>query len=239
MPLLVRFLLAWFIFTFGPGIAITGRLTRNLDLLRRLTVALGVGTAAAPLLINLLGRLHLVPAFPYLAAALTIGGLTLWRRHPTDSARTSWGDLGACAALVALAIGVGIIVFAHRIETTPAGIILYGDYDSADMSYYAAEASEASHTVPPMASYYSGHRLNAAYYPQLVPAMIHRFAAIPVLSIYFKYLWPTFLALGALTAFALVRCLAPVGVAVLAPVLILVAGDFSYLAAWFLPHATE
>ena len=77
----------------------------------------------------------------------------------------------------------GIIVFAHRVESTPAGIVLYGEYDSADMSYYAAEASEASHTVPPMASYYSGHRLNAAYYPQLVPAMIHRFAAIPVLSV--------------------------------------------------------
>src|ERR1700716_881370 len=68
--------------------------------------------------------------------------------------------------------------------------------------------------------------------------MIHRFAAIPVLSIYFQYAWPTFLALGALTAFALVRLLAPVGVSLLAPVLILVAGDFSYLAAWFLPHAT-
>src|SRR5947208_2354302 len=80
--LLVRFLLAWFIFTFGPGIATTGRLTRNLDLLRRVIVALGVGTAAAPLLIDVLGRLHLVPIFPYLAAALTIGGLTLWRRNP-------------------------------------------------------------------------------------------------------------------------------------------------------------
>ena len=44
--------------------------------------------------------------------------------------------------------------------------------------YYAAEASEASHTVPPMASYYSGHQLNAAYYPHLVLGMIHRFAAV-------------------------------------------------------------
>ena len=46
--------------------------------------------------------------------------------------------------------------------------MLYGDYDTADLGYYAAEASEAAHTVPPMASYYSGHRLNAAYYPHLV-----------------------------------------------------------------------
>jgi hypothetical protein len=238
MPLAL-FLLAWFIFTFGPGVAITGRLTRDLDPLRRLIVALGVGSAMAPVLIDLLGRLNLVPAFPYLAVALAIAGLSQSRRRSMESpVRTAWHDVAACAALVALAGGLGTLVFAHRIESTPAGIVLYGDYDSADMSYYAAEASEASHTVPPMASYYSGHRLNAAYYPQLVPAMIHRFAAIPVLSIYFRYLWPTFLALGALTAFALVRCLAPIGVALLAPALILVAGDFSYLAAWFLPHAT-
>ena len=54
------------------------------------------------------------------------------------------------------------------------GISVYGDYDSADLSWYAVVASEASHTVPPTASYYSGHRLNAAYYPHLVLAMANR-----------------------------------------------------------------
>src|ERR1051325_6361170 len=61
---LVVFLLAWFIFTFGPGIAITGRLTRDLDPLRRIVIALGAGTAAAPVLINLLGRFDLEAGFP-------------------------------------------------------------------------------------------------------------------------------------------------------------------------------
>jgi hypothetical protein len=88
-----------------------------------------------------------------------------------------------------------------------------------------------------MAAYYSGHRLNAAYYPHLVLGMVHRFAAVPVLSMYYRYAWPTFLSLTALTAFVLVRSLAARGVAVLAVVLILVGSDFSYLAAWFLPHA--
>jgi hypothetical protein len=68
--------------------------------------------------------------------------------------------------------------------------------------------------------------------------MIHRFAAVPVLSIYYRYGWPTFLSLSALTAFSLVRPLASRGTALFAAVLILVGGDFSYLAAWFLPHAT-
>ena len=119
----------------------------------------------------------------------------------------------------------------------PDGIVLYGEYDTADLTYYAAEASEASHTIPPMASYYSGHKLNAAYYPHLVFAMIHRFASVPVLSIYFAYAWPTFLVLSALTGFVLVRALASRAVAVLAIALVLVGSDFSYLAAWYLPDA--
>ena len=134
-------------------------------------------------------------------------------------------------------MGLGVIVFAHRLETTPDGIVLYGEYDTADLTYYAGEASEASHTIPPMAFYYSGHNLNAAYFPHLVPAMIHRFAAVPVLSIYFRYAWPTFLSLSALTGFVLVRSLASRGVSVLAVALMIVASDFSYLAAWFLPQA--
>ena len=239
---LVIFLLAWFIFTFGPGIAVTGRLTRDLDPLRRVVVALGVGSAAAPVLINLLGRLHLVPAFPFAAVALVGLGLWLSRGGTTNVLRditTSRGDVIACAALVALAVGLGVIVFAHRLETTPDGIVLYGEYDTADLTYYAGEASEASHTIPPMAFYYSGHKLNAAYFPHLVPAMIHRFAAVPILSIYFQYAWPTFLALGAATGFVLVRSMASRGVATLAVALMIVASDFSYLAAWFLPQAQK
>jgi hypothetical protein len=88
-----------------------------------------------------------------------------------------------------------------------------------------------------MASYYSGHKLNAAYYPHLVFAMVHRFAKVPVLSIYFAYAWPTFLVLSALTGFVLVRALASRAVAVLAVALVLAGSDFSYLAAWYLPDA--
>ena len=78
--------------------------------------------------------------------------------------RTERGDLIAAAALLLLAAGIGAIVFWQRMATTGDGILLFGDYDTADLSWYAAVASEASHTVPPTASYYSGHQLNAAYY---------------------------------------------------------------------------
>jgi hypothetical protein len=66
--------------------------------------------------------------------------------------------------------------------------------------------------------------------------MVHRFGDVPLLSVYFTYAWPAFLALGSLSAFLLVRALASTGTAFLAVVLLLIAGDFSYLAAWYLPH---
>ncbi len=233
LPIPIRFLLPWALFTFGPGIAVSAGLTRDLDPLLRVIVALGVGSAATPVLIDVLGRMNMVAAFPYIVSALAVGGAATWRRV----VRLSLADAAACGVLLALAAGLGAVVFWHRLGFTGGGMQVFGDYDSADLGYYAAVASEASHTVPPTASYYSGHQLNAAYYPHLVLAMIQRFAGVPVSFLHYRYAWPTFLALGALTAFTLVRALASRSVALLSVVLILVGSDFSYLAAWFLPHA--
>jgi hypothetical protein len=244
MPEAIRFFIGWVLFTFGPGVAIAGVVSRSLDPLRRVIVALGAGSAATAVLINVLGRLDLIPAFPYVAVACAGAGLAVWnpvsrqRAGVHDGPRTSRGDAVACAGLVLLVAIVGAIVFWHRLEVTRDGIQVFGDYDSADMSYYAAVASEASHTVPPTASYYSGHKLNAAYYPHLVLAMINRFCEVPILSIFFRYAWPTFVMLGSLTSFTLVRAVASRGTAVLAVVFIVLGSDFSYLAAWFLPHDT-
>lgn len=235
VPEFVRFALAWLLFTFGPGIVLVSRLTRDLDRLTGALIALGAGSAATPVLVDLLGYAGRVELFPYLAAACSGAGLALWWRRPAATPVPA-KDVVACAALVALCVVCGVLVFGHRFATTPAGLMLYGDYDSADMAYYAAEASEATHTVPPTASYYSGHKLNAAYYPHLVLAMIHRFADVPIMPIYFHYAWPAFLALGALVGYVMVRLLAPWTVALVSMALVVTASDFSYLAAWLLPH---
>src|SRR2546421_85591 len=150
VPEPLQFLIGWFVFTIGPGFVVAGAVSRRLDRMTRVVVLLAAGSAAAPGVIDLLGR---------------------------------------------------------------------------------------SHTVPPTASYYSGHQLNAAYYAHLVAAMIHRFLAVPVLAIFFRYAWPTYVSLTAAVAFVLVRLLAARAVAVLAVVLLLLGSDLSYLAAWFLPHA--
>ena len=240
LPMPLRFAIAWFLFTFGPGVVLAGRLTRSLDAVRRVIFVLGVGSATTALLIDVLGRLNLIDIFPYVALAMAGAGIADWtaRSGEPNVDRMSRQALAACGLLVAITIGLGTVVFSHRFQESPGGIVLYGDYDSADLGYYAAEASEASHTVPPTASYYSGHKLNAAYYPHLVLGMIHRFVGVPVMSMYYRYAWPAFQTLSALTAFALVASLASPGVSLLAVVLILVGSDFSYLAAWLLPHNT-
>ncbi len=239
VPVPARFLLVWLLFTLGPGVAAGAWLTRDLDALTRTVVLLGIGSAATAVLVDLLGHVGLLAAYPVLALGLAGASLAVWGRGSVARGpRISWADAAVCLALVALAAGIGAIVFWHRLVAVPDGTLLNGNYDSFDLSFYASIAAEASHTVPPTASYYAGHQLNAAYYPQLVLAMVHRFAAVPLLSIYLRYSWPAFLALGALTAFVLVRSIATRGVAFLAVVFVLVGGDFSYLAAWFLPHAT-
>jgi hypothetical protein len=235
LPLPIRFIVPWFLFTIGPGAAVAGWLTRDLDWVRRTIVLLGAGSASTAVLGDILGRAGFITAYPYVAAVLLGIGIVTWPSR--GSARAERGDVSACLGLVTLAFGLGAVVFWHRLQTGGGAIVLYGDYDTADLSYYAAEASEMSHTVPPMASYYSGHQLNAAYYPHLVLGMIHRFAGVPILPMYYRYAWPTFLAINALTFYTLSRAVASRGVSLLATTLMLVGSDFSYLAAWFLPHA--
>jgi hypothetical protein len=250
LPEPARFLAGFLVFTFGPGAAAAGVVSRGLDAMTRTIVVLAVGMAAAPALVDVLGRTHLVAVFPYLACALTgafvapaiaaglgRGGTGGVAAPGAPLPRVERADLVACASLVALAIALGVIVFWHRLAVDANGIRLFGEYDSADMSWYAAVASEATHTIPPTASYYSGHQLNAAYYAHLVAAMIVRFWSVPILSVFFKYAWPAYVCLAAAMGFVLVRALASRGVAVLSMALLLLGSDFSYLAAWFLPHA--
>jgi hypothetical protein len=238
---LIRFVAFFLAFTFGPGAGCLFHLTRGIDFPRRFVLMLAAGVPAAAVLIDIMGRLGWLSAFPFVAAGLTLVVAVLWwRERPAEPATGSeWTtrDLAACALLAVLALGAGAVAFAHRLTADQNQIVVYGDYDSLDLTYYAAISAEATHTVPPMASYYSGRELNYAYYPQLVLAMVHRFGGVPMLPIYFGYAWPAFLVIAALSGFLFVRAIAPTGTALLALVLVIIAGDFSYVAAWILPHS--
>lgn len=201
---------------------------------------LGAGVPASAVLIDVVGRAGALATFPYVAAGLALVVVFFWWREPErrHSEPGDWTrrDLGACGLIVLLALATSAVAFAHRLTEDPNQIVVYGDYDSLDLTYYAALSAEASHTVPPTAPYYAGRELNYAYYPQLVLAMVHRFGGVRMLPIYFGYAWPAFLAVGVLCGYLFVRSIASTGTALLSMVLLLVAGDFSYVAAWLLPH---
>ncbi|MCC7007332.1 MAG: hypothetical protein IT184_00800 [Acidobacteria bacterium] len=235
MPPAVRFFTGWILFTFGPGLAITAPLTRGDDRLRQTVLALGVGAAASAAIADVLGRLHLAAWFPVSTFACGGAAAAVWRRP--SARKIERADIAAATAIVAIALLTGGIAYAHRTAEDRGGLQLYGDYDSLDLAYYASITSEATHTIPPTAPYYAGRGLNYAYYPQLVPAMLHRFLAVPVTGMYFGYLWPSLLALAGLTGYVFVRTLAPPVAAFVSMAWLMVGGDFSYLAAWALPHA--
>jgi len=238
--LLLRFLLAWVFFTFGPGAVAGAWLTRELDPLRRAIVLLAIGSALLPLVVVALGFMHALGAFLYVSIVLAAAGAwAVAATMPTPRPATTRADWLAAAAIVAVAAATGAMAFAHRLSIDASGVTVFGFYDSMDLSYYAVMASEATHTIPPEASFYAGHSLNAAYYPQLVFSMVRRFADVPLLKMYFGYGWPAVLSLGALTMYVYVRALARPAVAALSVLLALVAADFSYLAAWLLPHASN
>jgi hypothetical protein len=74
--------------------------------------------------------------------------------------------------------------------------------------------------------------LNHSFYPHVVLAVMHRFADVPIVDLYFRYAWPLFLALAALLCFLLVEQFASASAAVLASMLLILGSDLSFLVAW-------
>src|SRR3954462_706276 len=95
LPEPLRFVLGWLVFTVGPGFVVSAGLARSLDPLARVILMLAARSAAAPVLIDLLGRVHLVAIFPYLAAAAA-GAAVVFAADRRDSSRTERGDAIAC-----------------------------------------------------------------------------------------------------------------------------------------------
>jgi hypothetical protein len=228
-----RVILALVVFTLGPGAVVTFGLTADLSAIARAWMACGAGVAASALLADLLARIGFVIAYPVLTSMLTGAAVAVLMsqpaRDPHERSRIGWK--GALVALTAAATGA--VAFAHRLQTAPGEIAVFGDYDSVDLSYYAAITSELTHRVPPLAPFYSGHALNYSWYPQLLLAMVHRFGDAAILRLYFQLAWPMFLTIAAVCGFVFVSEIAGPTTACLAMLLILLGGDFSWIVAWF------
>jgi hypothetical protein len=235
LPVGLRVLIALPVLTFGSGAGPTFRLLAPLSWLARVVLALSFGVAFAPIEAQLLATVGLLPAFPYLAAASSGAVLACWRTSGPAAARGPRPLVPL--VLVALALGMGGLAFAHRMTTSPSGIVIHGEYDSYDLTYYAEIAAELSHTVPPASPFYAGRTLDHPFYPHLLLALVHRFGDVPLLDLYFRYAWPAFLALAMLVCFVFVESISTGWSAAVAAVLFGAGSNLAYLAAWFLHPA--
>jgi len=229
----LRAIVALAVFVIGPGAALADPLTRRVDAVERAIVPLGTGLVGAAALAHALGQLGATSLFPWVAAALT--GVSIQRAivRPPVSGRADRRTLIAVALIAILAAGAGTVAYAKRLSVTPDALIVNGSYDSYDSSYYAAMSAELATHIPPEAPFWTGHRLDYSYHPQLVLAMVYRFGGVPLLDLYFRYAWPTFLIMTGLTAFIFIRRIAGTSVALLATCLLLFGSDLSYIAAFF------
>jgi hypothetical protein len=245
MPLALRFVITFSLFVLGPGAAVIAVLARDVvDPLERWVLALAAGLPLTFAIAQLFGQIGIITAYP--ATACALGGFAIGRgflRRPSAARSLTRYDVAACAVVVGLALGVGLISYAHRTARTPVGVTFFGDFDTFDSTYYAAVSAELANEIPPQAPFRAGHRLGYSYHAQLIPAMIHRFGDVPLVDLYFRYVWPAYLLVASLTIFVTVRRIASPersrgtssSVALLATCLVLLGSDFSYIAAYLRP----
>ncbi|HWB15409.1 MAG TPA: hypothetical protein VG538_03300 [Vicinamibacterales bacterium] len=239
LPAGARAVLALLLFTLGPGWLVAGWLTRDLPSLDRVIVLISAGVAAAPTLADVLSRVGGIAAFPFIAIGAAAASWR-WRKSVASDTASSAAssDPRGVVLIIIVAVICGAMTFGHRLETTPAGVTVYGDYDSVDLSYYAAITAELTHTNPPEAPFYVGHPLNYSYYPTFLLALVHRFADVPILDLHFRWGWPVFFTMAALMLLVFVKTLsASAGAGRLAAILLLLGGDFSYMLVPFVRHA--
>ena len=244
LPVWLRLVIASSFLVFGAGAGLAARLLQPLSWLSRVVLGFSLGVVFAPIMAHALGAADLVVVYPFVAAAMGGGALGYWRE--SEKTREAAGSLAprrlAVLVLVVVTLAMGVMAFAHRLTISPGSqasqstIAISGsdDYDSYDISYYAAIASELSHTVPPASPFMSGRQLDHAFYPHLMLALIHRFGHVPLLELYFRYGFPLLVTLAVLACFVFVESIASVGTAFLAALFFGVGSNLAYLAVWFM-----
>lgn len=235
LPAPLQLVIAAAFLVFGPGIGLTFLLLAPLSWLGRVVLGFSFGVAFVPIVAHVLGGSGLMPAYPFVAAGAGGAALGYWLALPASAPAPAPARL-ATLALVVVTLGTGAAVFTHRLVESRTETAVSGgdDYDSYDLSYYAAIAAELSHTVPPSSPFISGRLLDHAFYPQVVTAVVHRFGHVGLLDLYFRYAMPLFVMLAVLCCFLFVESIAGVGTAFLAALFFGIGSNFAYLFVMFL-----
>ena len=237
-PPAAAFYLTSFAFVAGCGALPLIPLERRTPLAARIPLAGAVGTIVAPLAVFLLAKVHLAQLFPTFAFAATGVAVARWSRR-RDGAIVSRGDLRVALGLALVAFAIAAWVSSGRIVADRSHISLYGDYDTFDLTYYAAIASELAHTVPPASPFYAGHQIVYSYFPLLLLAAIHDFSGVRTIQACVAFGWPFFAGVTAAMSFALFRVLGSRPFAAVSTVLLFTGSGLAYVAAWLWPETKQ
>lgn len=223
-------------FVFGLGTLPLIPFERQLPIGERAAIGCAIGLALASFLLCLLTIAHAARAFPPIAFAATAFMLVRWcrLRRLAPSARC---DAALCASVAIVVFTIAAWTSAGRIKTTGETVSIYGDYETFDLTYYAAIASELAHTttIPPLSPFYAGHRIIYSYFSLIFLAAVHRVSGVSLLQAFLAYGWPFYTGVAAAAVFALCRRLGSAVFATVTSLLVFTGSSLAYIAWWWSP----
>jgi hypothetical protein len=237
VPSAVVFYVTAFAFIFGCGAVPLIPFEADTPIPERTAIACALGTALAPSLIYVLalGRIgFLFPPFAFVAAGTAAA---LWYFKPESRASRS-EELRWYVILPLVMFAITAWVSSGRIRITADSIAVFGDYETFDLTYYAAIAAELAHTniIPPLSPFFAGHRIIYSYFPLLLLAAIHNFSGVGMLETFLAFGWPLFAAVACAAVFAVFRRLGSITFAMLSTVLVFAGSSLAYVAAFLWPQ---
>jgi hypothetical protein len=238
IPAAAAFYVTAFAFIFGCGALPLVPLVEDTSTPERTAIACALGTALSPLLVYVSTVSRCGFLFPPLAFAATGAALALWYWKP-ESRVPSHAEGRWYAIVLLLVFAIATWVSWGRIGVARDSLAVFGDYDTFDLTYGAAMASELSHSIPPASPFYAGHWLVYSYFPLLLLAAIHNFSGVPTTQICVELGWPFFATVASATVFAFCRRLGSVPFAALSAVLVLTGSSLAYVAAWLWPEMVK
>jgi hypothetical protein len=236
-PGAVGFYLTAFVFAFGSGACALFLLADHTPLDERIAISCAAGVAFAPMALYALALLKGAFLFPPLAFAASGAAAALWTRKPPTEPRDRGPEWPSSVALSLLVFALVFWVSSGRLTTTREGFSIFGDYDTFDLTYYAAIASELGHTdtIPPVSPFYAGHRIVYSYFPLLFLAAVHNFTGVGTTQAFLAFAWPFFSAVTCAALYAACRRLGSTRFAVLTTLLVFTGSGFAYIPALLQP----
>jgi hypothetical protein len=235
------FLLTAAVFVFGSGALPLLPVEHATGRAERVALACALGVTTAPLVLYVLALARCPFLFPPLAFVGAGVMAARWAAPSRHGPETTRADQVAYAALAVLAMAVVAWASAGRLVMSGDRLAIFGNYDTLDLTYYAAIAGALDHTrtIPPLSPFYAGHRVVHSYFPMLLLAAIRRFSGASMLESFLWFGWPFFGAVTAAAFFAYCRRLGSTPFAVVSTVLLFTGSTLAYLAAWLRPEMVQ